>query len=561
MEEPLSWPMFVVLALVAMAFTGCFTPDEPAAGRLEDPDPWAGLSPVAFEGVKEVHQPVAAPDGKLQDTWAYLPETEDPEARFPVFIVLSPYWKNLKPPAGEGGDAFAQYLLDFYVPRGYAVVLASVRGTGDSEGCMSIGGEAELEAAYAIIDHYANVEWSNGNIAMGGRSYDGTTIQGVAGYKPHPALKLLFPVSGISDMYRYNYRGGVPYFHGIIFNTYYYTGTGMNQYDEEEMLQQDANLLVDAVVCPELPLVQAHGFGSAVTGLYTDYWDERNYIEYAPNVQAAFFYVHGFQDWNVKPDHILPWLQALPEDVPKKVWLHQHEERGGHTFPMREDWNLTMLRMMDHFLKDKDTGILDKPMVQVEDSSGFWRHEDKWPPEHVETTALYPTDAGSLSWNASSSATMEAMGPGGGVLEWTFDVDEDLRYAGSPVLEARLATSDPEAAWVAQLYIVQDGETTWMNEGVLRARLKDSMHTPSVILPLEYHDYRIEFYPQDDVFPAGSQLKLTLSQADSRFAVTPSKPATTLMELGEQTRLIMPLYEVLDPEDPQPEYYSSCWHC
>jgi X-Pro dipeptidyl-peptidase len=550
----------LVLLLVIPALAGCVG-QGPDDGPGEPADAWAGLSQVQYEGLQKLHVPVAAPDGKLQDTWVYMPKTDDPDARFPVFIDLSPYWGNLKPHPSQavGEDAFATYLVDFFVPRGYAVVLASTRGTGDSEGCMSIGGIAELEAAYAIIDHYANVEWSNGKIAMGGRSYDGTTIQGVAGYKPHPALKLLFPVSGISDMYRYNYRGGVPYFHGVIFNTYYWAGTGVNQYDESYMLQQDPMLLVDAAACTELPFVQAHGFGSAATGLYTDYWDERNYNNYAGDVETAFFYVHGFQDWNVKPDHILPWLENLPEDVPKKVWLHQHLERNGHTFPMREDWNLTMLRMMDHFLKGIDTGILEEPMAQIQDSSGLWRNEDTWPPAHVRPTPLYLHEDG-LSFEDGATTTLQAEGLGGGTLSWQMDLEEELRYAGEPVLNARLATSDPEAAWVVQLYVVEDGEEIWLNEGVLRARLKDSMHSPTPIEPLAFYDYQIPFYPQDDVFPAGSTLKLTLSQAGSLHALTPERPAVTMIDL-EGAHLELPLYTLQGLAEPQPEHYSTCWHC
>ncbi len=561
---------WIGLLVIVSLLAGCVTTDDPDQDDGSD-DVWAALSPIQYDGVERIHEPVAAADGKIQDTWVYLPETDDPDARFPVFIDLSPYWKNLKPPAGDGGDAFGQYLIDYYVPRGYAVVLASVRGTGDSEGCMTIGGEQELEAAYAIIDHYANIEWSNGNVGMGGRSYDGTTIQGVAGYNSHPALKLIFPVSGISDMYRYNYRAGVPYEHGVIFNTYYWAGTGFNQYDQEQMLEQDPLLHVENVACPELPAMQANGFGSAATGMYTDYWDERNYNLYADDVETAFFYVHGLQDWNVKPDHILPWLDNLPDDVPKKVWLHQWDvnddyweeegNRGGHVFPLREDWNLTMLRMMDHFLKDIDTGIMDEPMAQIQDSTGLWRNEDQWPPAHAETTPLHLGGDGSMSWNETAGGEASAEGVGGGVLTWTFDVDQDLRYAGEPVLNARLATSDPEAAWVAQLYLVEDGQETWMNEGVLRARLKDSLHLPTPIVPMQYTDYAIDFYPQDDVFPAGSTLKLTLSQAGSRHALTPEKPAVTMVDLDAGAHLELPLYDLKDPEDPQPERYSSCWHC
>ncbi|MEK8104887.1 CocE/NonD family hydrolase [Micromonospora sp. M12] len=62
-------------------------------------------------------------------------------------------------------------LDDYYVPRGYAVVLGQNVGTGDSDGCPTSGDQAETLGTKAVID------WLNGRAkgydANGARSPPG----------------------------------------------------------------------------------------------------------------------------------------------------------------------------------------------------------------------------------------------------------------------------------------------------------------------------------------------------------------------------------------------------
>lgn len=554
----------LTLTLTALVFAGCIAGDETDGAPEVEVADLSALSAKLFDDLEVFNVKVPGHDGKMQDNWVYKPKADDSNQTFPVFINFSPYWRNLAGNPETKGDAFAEYMIAEYVPRGYAVVLASVRGTGHSEGCFPIGGIPELEDAYAVIDHFANVEWSNGNVASGGKSYDGTTIQGVAGYKPHPALKLIFPVSGISDLYRYNYRGGVPYFQGPIFNTYYYAGVGVNQ--NGDIQDQPLSALVDDVACADTPFVQGHGVATGVHGMYNDYWNERDYNNYAADVETAVYFVHGLQDWNVKPDHILPWLGTLQEVTDTKILLHQWTEGGtGHVYPMRDDWNETMLRIMDHYLKGIDTGLMSEPTVQVQDSAGMWRNEWEWPPARAVTTPLYLHEDGAASFEAPDPNGEQIVtdDPDTGLLTWEITLDDDLRYAGSPVFHADLMTTNPYGAFSAQLFLVEDGETTWMNEGVLRAYLRDSMETPSPVVPGMYESYAIEFYPQDDVFPAGSTLRLVLSQSQSRHALMPpTEGALTGIDYASEPYLELLRFDVAEDgfEAPQP-IETPCFTC
>ena len=91
------------------------------------------------------------------------------------------------------------------------------------------------------------------------------------------------------------------------------------------------------------------------------------------------FAVHGFQDDNVKLDHLGPWWDGLAAaGVPRKLWLL----RAGHTDPSTRAaavWVDTLHRWFDHWLLDVDNGIMAEPRVTVEESKDVWADYADWP--------------------------------------------------------------------------------------------------------------------------------------------------------------------------------------
>ena len=114
------------------------------------------------------------------------------------------------------------------------------------------------------------------------------------------------------------------------------------------------------------------------TGDVDAFWDERNYLTDAGDVEAAVFAVHGLQDDNVRMDHVWKWWNGLPAGVPRKLWLL----RSGHTDPFdsrRAVWVDTLHGWFDHFLYGIDNGIEDEPPVTIEDERDVWGDYASWP--------------------------------------------------------------------------------------------------------------------------------------------------------------------------------------
>jgi predicted acyl esterase len=540
--------LLLAATLLGAALAGCAADPDGHGTRTSAPPP-AGGSPAVHRvlPVEEVWVPSQV-DGKRLHNAVYRPATDEP---VPVFINFSPYWGDT---ATTGGDAFASYMVEQYVPRGYAVVLSAVRGTGHSEGCFQVGGDLELQDAWDVIEAFAKQPWSNGNVGAGGKSYDSTTQNGVVAKFPHPALKTLFHVSGITDMYRYNAKDGVVYGNGLTFTPRYFASQGLDEYAgatngagsaQDEDPESAARLLDDAA-CPELPEHAASGEGTAATGLKDAYWQERDWIRHLPASpwNGSVFFVHGLQDWNVKPDHVDDWVEVLAQKgIEVKGWLHQDSipGTGGHVYPMRQDWNATMLRWLDHYLKGVDNGIDRELGWEVQGSDKKWRRDASWPPEGTRLRA-----EGLVALEATAAA---------------------VRVAGTPWVTGTATPLSPDAILHAALYDVgPDGTRTWVNAAARRANLDPSLdrHDPWPVG--ETRAFNLTFYPMDLELQPGHKLVLELG-VDPGAVGGPGGSAGFVVGPGQGNVLYGPAPAThltlasLDGElDPQPKR-MRCFAC
>jgi X-Pro dipeptidyl-peptidase len=475
----------------------------------------------------------------------YRPDTDEP---VPVFINLSPYWADT---AMAEGDAFAQYLIHEYVPRGYAVVLSAVRGTGHSEGCFEVASDRESLDFNEVVEHFANEPWSNGHVAAGGKSYDSTTQNGMIAKFPHTALKGIFHVSGITDMYSYTFAKGTPArADSASFTTYYGVGQSAGEYvggaaggggTDDDSPESLARLAGEA--CAETPEGAANAGGSTVAGAKTPYWVERDWTRdiAASEWEGSIFFVHGLQDWNVQPSHIQPWLDEVRKNDGIRVlgWLHQWADQdefecepgNGHVYPMRTDWNETMLRWMDSILKGKDTGLEQLYGYDVQDTECRWRHDDVWPPTVT------------LSLQASTGQALALP-------------DGPLRVSGVVGIDVEATSLTPDPVLTAVLYDEAAGQRTWVGEAVLRGIYRESLEEPTPVQPGSAVAYRLETYPLDHVVEAGHRLVVEFGAVPDKSLALPTQVAG--VTYGEAT-LTVPIGD-LELIEPQP-VWMQCFAC
>lgn len=555
-------PLVLVAAVLAVAtLAGCASSPKPAPAAGPD---LSVLSPKTYAKLPPIDVGVSSSiDNVRLDNAVYLPKVPN-GTRVPVYINFSPYHGDT---AMTEGDNFAHYLIDEYVPRGYAVVLSAVRGTGHSGGCFQIGGDLELRDTYDVVDYFSKQPYSNGNVGAGAKSYDSTTQNGMVAKFPHPALKTILHVSGITDMYRYNAKGGVPYVNGLTFTPEYFATQGLDEYvgatngaggpndespDSLQRATQDA-------ACPAMPQHVLSGEGSAADGQKDAYWQERDWIHYLPESSwhGSVFFVHGLSDWNVKPDNIDPWLQELQAHGNEvKGWLHQGQQDGtGHVYPMRQDFNETLLRWFDHYLKGKDTGIQDELGFEVQSSDGAWRRASAWPP--AQPTPAEEAQAAFTVGGAGEQATYALAAAA-----------RDERIAGTPHIRVTATALSADPVLRAQLFDrAPDGSLAWVDEGVRRASLSDDLTTVQPVTAGASLAFDLEMYPVDHVLKAGHgwTVQLGIAQSDVGGAASPPNLFFTPAQQHSVTyaqppTLMLPHAPLDDLVTPAPAA-MRCWAC
>ena len=130
----------------------------------------------------------------------------------PTIAIFTPYYRRFAllsgaPPSSEPSISAGRY-RDFFVPRGYALVVVDVRGTGASFGVReSFRSPKERDDYREIVDWIVEQRWSNGAVCATGISYVGAAADFLAS-TGHPAVKAIAPLFSVWDTYSDHYYPG-----------------------------------------------------------------------------------------------------------------------------------------------------------------------------------------------------------------------------------------------------------------------------------------------------------------------------------------------------------------
>lgn len=512
----------------------------------------------------------------------------------PVILVMSPYFgadarEDPNDPASRPKLPAYAWLLDTFVPRGYTVAFQDVRGTGDSGGCLEQTAQMQWQDGFDVVEWLGSQNWSNGKVGTFGRSYAAEAQQGAALLAP-PHLVTMVPVASVSGQYEYGFFDGVP------FSSVAYLTLPDDRLANSVPVETDVPLAIfprsfasnlgyathDGLQPPDSPQGRAAYASRAgchpemlqegldVSGDWNEFWEAREFRGRAGAIEASVLYVHGLQDWNVKPVAIRDWFDRIPSEKRAIFGQWAHDYPDANSFQpawSRADWRDTVHRWFDHWLLEIDNGILDDlPPVQVQDSDGVWRSEATYPPTDAASFSLHlgegtlstrPVAAG-LAMRENQEAFAAAatsqpiptvpppVAPPNDVLVFESEpLARALHVSGFPTLtmnftvtDTATGRTDPHFAFV--LYdVAPDGEAKWINRGYLSARHRDGVDAPAPVPVGEAIEYRVRFFPQETVVAAGHTLRLTFAGSDEWTLPENSFWAGTLVD----ARLDLPAIE------------------
>ena len=290
--------------------------------------------------------------------------------------------------------------FNYYLVRGFAVIVSAGFGALGSDGFNYVGSEYERDAFKSVVEWihgdrvaYADREgtittkadWANGNVAMTGRSYAGTMPFAVATTGVE-GLKTIVPVAGIADWYsQQNMQGAQRYWPKEMLNSFlaYYCSSRYNDSTLSEKQLDDI-----AAFHHELSLQQLKcGFD------YDEkFWGSGNYRLNADKIKCPALIVQGLNDENVSTkqfEMMLKSFQKAGQTV--KAILHQ----GPHITPTMPNKGYGILidgkfyddivnEWISHYLYGVENQAEDMPavLVQTNHDQRKWETSDSWDTGH-----------------------------------------------------------------------------------------------------------------------------------------------------------------------------------
>lgn len=420
--------------------------------RIESSSGWK-VSPTVYFKQREAPFGISAQpsseyivmkDGVHLAADVYLPQdigNATPPERVPTMLILTPYYRRWRTDGtvAEAASQVQRY-RDLFVPRGYAVMIIDVRGTGASFGVRDALRSPNERNDYGEIAQWiVERSWSNGVIGSTGVSYVGAASCFLAS-TGHSAVKAIAPLFSVSDIYSEQlFPGGllakiwtqnyddlmIALDHSradLVRQFAYYKDPGLLGPQPVDA-DQDGSLLAQAIkehlnnfklneMAPELAyrgesLLHDPSLSLATCSPY-------HYLNLTPS-DVAIYSISGWFDGAGYANGAISRFLTRNNDRDRLLigpWDHGARINGS---PWRAqiapefDLNAELLRFFDTHLMNLDTGFDDEaPVHYFNMHAEEWVAAQMWPPVAAKTEWRF--DEGALRPIALASASSDKLG-------------------------------------------------------------------------------------------------------------------------------------------------------
>ena len=459
-------------------------------------------------------------------------------------------------------------LIKDWVPRGYIVVHSSSPGTGYSDGAPTVGGRNESLAPKAVIDWLCGrakgyterdgkeeikAYWSTGKVGMTGTSYNGTlplaaATTGVEG------LEVIIPIAPNTSYYHY-YRSN-----GLVRSPGGYLGEDIDVlYDFIHSGDEDKRAYINKTVRDTDMMNNM----DRQTGDYNDWWAARDYLNQMDNMKAALLMSHGFNDWNVMPEHSYRIYKAAKDKgLPAQIYYHQNGHGGPPPISMMNKWFTKYLHGVDNGVdKEENKAYIVR---EYDDPSQPTAYKD-YPNPNTQDIVLHLTEGGntkggltpdkpkveiteSLIDDVSFSGTelAKAQNSRHRLLYVSPKLQKDIHISGIPKVSIRLSSNKPAAnlsVWLVSL--PWDDNASKITDNIITRGWADPKNYKSIskeedLVPGKFYTVSFDLQPDDQIIKAGQQIGLMIFSSDQEYTIHP-EPGTELTIELHTTTLTLPI--------------------
>ena len=520
-------------------------------------------------------------------------QTDSEGLTLPVIYVTSPYFAGVAPETEgafwnvnhELGEKVAGIVhpevtrkgkrpiisnshIKKWIPRGYIVVHSSSPGTGLSQGAPTVGGQNESLAPKAVIDWLCGrvsgyttpygseivvAYWSTGKVGMTGTSYNGTlplaaATTGVEG------LEAIIPIAPNTSYYHY-YRSN-----GLVRSPGGYLGEDIDVlYDFIHSGDESKRAFNNKTIRD----TEMKNGMDRITGDYNDFWAGRDYLNQMKPMKAALLMAHGFNDWNVMPEHSYRISKRAKEmGIPTQIYYHQNGHGGPPPMKMMNRWFTRYLHGIENGVENDAKAWI----VRENDSRQYPTAYTDYPNPEATPVVLY-INAGTSSYgrlslenssskgqetfsdNASFSATSLAQSTSSNhrLLYVSEILKEDLHISGLASITIKAASSKP--AVNLSVYLVSlpwnKNKGAKITENIITRGWADlqnnsSLSKSSPLISDKFYKMTFDLQPDDQIIKKGQQIGLMLFSSDSEYTLLP-RPGTELTIDLKETMITLPI--------------------
>ncbi|MFC6643431.1 MULTISPECIES: CocE/NonD family hydrolase [Sulfitobacter] len=530
------------------------------------------ISTFPNEVIEEENVFIPVTDGIRLAARIWRPKGSE-NAPVPAILEYIPYRKRF------GTAVRDEHTHPYLAGHGYACIRLDIRGSGESEGVLTDEYlQSELDDGVAALHWIADQPWCDGNIGMMGISWGGFNGLQIAAMQPEP-LKAIVTMSSTDD----RYSDDIHHMGGCLLGDNLSWASVMFSYNT---MPPDPALVGSRWRDMWLERLDSSGLWlkNWLQHQRRDaYWRHGSVREDYSAIKVPVFAVSGWADGYT--NSVFRLMENL--DVPRKgmvgPWGHiyPHFGRPGPAI----DFLSELLRWWDRWLKGKDTGVEDDPMItawmldsappnpEYDHRPGQWVGENIWPApnitferftiaegrnlrpekkipsqkeEEVNLDVQSPVTLGlhSGKWcsyaNGPDLASDQRADDGGALVFQSDPLTEDRYILGAPEVELELASDCPVAMVAVRLSDMRpDHQVTRITYGMLNLTHRDSREHPEKLKPGCFYRVRVPMCYIAQKIPKGHRVRLSISTVYWPLAWTP--PASVRLTIRtEKSMLTLP---------------------
>ncbi|MBA2597055.1 MAG: CocE/NonD family hydrolase [Chloroflexia bacterium] len=527
------------------------------------PRPLPGLPGVAVE--RDV--PCRMRDGAMLFADIYRPAGEGP---FPVILMRLPYDKTQ-------AENISYSHPSWYARHGYLVVVQDVRGCNTSEGGFTPF-QHEAEDGYDAIEWAARLPGANGRVGMYGFSYAGATQLLPATLRPPSLVTICpaMTASQYYEGWTYN-QGALALAFTMSWAVDLASREARKARDDRAVGELSAayasmqgwNWFLPLASFPPLTGVYGHYFQEWLAHpTYDDYWRRWSIDEDYTRLIVPALHVGGWYDIFLSGTmkNFTGMRGGAGTDAARAAqklligpWTHMPWAPASMSSESVEPTIVDdmQLRWFDQMLKGEETGVLDSPVSLFVMGAEEWRDFPDWPPPGSEATRWFlhsdgransrfgdgrlsrktPSDeppdvfttdplypAPRVGGHSCCLDFVAPMGPAdqsaaeifNAILVYTSEpLELPLELIGDVSVTLYAATTTRDTDWTARLCeVFPDGRSVNLQEGIVRARYRESLAEPTLLDPDTVYRYDMLLGPVGVCIAAGNRLRLSVSGSD-----------------------------------------------